>query len=147
MAENDRLDVPAPTIGPDDPLRVRVDPDGVVLALRNLIDNALKYSPESSTVKVSIDGEDGFAKISVRDHGVGLPKQERRQIFRKFARGASAQALNVKGTGIGLTMADEIVRAHQGRIDVESEPGRWSTFTIVLPLQLQAPRSAVGAGS
>ena len=72
--------------------------------------------------------------ISVRDGGIGIPLHERQKIFEKFRRGEQARTLGIKGTGIGLAMVDEIVRAHHGRVDVASQPGRGSMFTIVLPV-------------
>jgi two-component system phosphate regulon sensor histidine kinase PhoR len=71
--------------------------------------------------------------IRVRDDGFGIDPSEHRQIFRKFARGAAAREHGVKGTGIGLAMVKHIVDAHAGRVTVDSEPGRGSTFTIILP--------------
>ncbi len=99
------------------------------------MDNALKYSPESSIVRVSVKSHGAFVGICVEDEGAGIPKAEQRDVFRKFARGAAARALNVKGTGIGLTMADQIVKAHGGRLELVSEPGRGSRFTTLLPAQ------------
>jgi signal transduction histidine kinase len=119
---------------PPEPLPIHADRDALTLALRNLLDNAIKYSPEPATVRISVERQNGLARIAVADRGAGIPKEEQRQIFRKFARGASARKLNVKGTGIGLTMADHIVRAHGGRIELASEPGEGSTFTMVLPV-------------
>jgi two-component system phosphate regulon sensor histidine kinase PhoR len=69
----------------------------------------------------------------VHDRGIGIPSHERAKIFTKFHRGEQSRILGIKGTGIGLAMVDEIVRAHHGRVDVDSEPGQGSTFTIVLP--------------
>jgi signal transduction histidine kinase len=114
--------------------RVRVDREALSLALGNLLDNAIKYSPEASTVQVSLDAHDGMAGIAVLDAGPGIGEEEQRAVFRKFVRGAAARTLNVKGTGIGLTMADEIVRAHGGRLELASKPGQGSRFTILLPL-------------
>ena len=125
-----RLELRAPV----DQLRIRADRDALALAIRNLLDNALKYSPKSSTVRVCVESHDGLAGISVHDEGAGIPKQEQRDVFRKFVRGTSAKALNVNGTGIGLTMADQIVRAHGGRLELDSEPGQGSRFTILLPV-------------
>ena len=118
-----------------DPLPIRADREALALALRNLLDNAVKYSPEASTVSVSVDRQDGLAGISVQDQGAGIPKREQRDIFQKFVRGTSARTLNVKGTGIGLATADQIVKAHGGRLELASEPGSGSRFTILLPTE------------
>jgi two-component system phosphate regulon sensor histidine kinase PhoR len=116
------------------PAFVRADQEALALAIRNLLDNAMKYSPASSPVRVTVASQNGTVAVSVADHGAGIGAQERREIFRKFTRGAAARTLNVKGTGIGLTMADQIVKAHGGRLELESDPGFGSTFTIVLPV-------------
>jgi signal transduction histidine kinase len=113
---------------------VRADRDALALALRNLVDNAVKYSPEESTVRVSVQARGAFTRISVEDQGAGIPRDEQRKVFRKFVRGAAARTMNVKGTGLGLTMADQIVRAHGGRLELVSEPARGSRFTILLPV-------------
>jgi len=112
---------------------VRADREALGLALRNLVDNAMKYSPDSSSVRVAVTASNGTVAVSVEDHGPGVSADERRAIFRKFTRGAAARNLNVKGTGIGLTMANQIVKAHGGRLELDSEMGRGSTFTMVLP--------------
>lgn len=114
-------------------LVVRADREAIALALRNLVDNALKYSPESSPVAISVSGRGDLAGISVEDRGPGIAKEEQRAVFGKFVRGAAGRAGNVKGTGIGLTLAEHIVKAHGGWVEVASEPGRGSRFTILLP--------------
>jgi signal transduction histidine kinase len=73
--------------------------------------------------------------LRVRDRGLGIADDERAQVFQKFVRGASAREAGVKGTGIGLSMVDHIVRGHRGRVTVENGPGGGSTFTVVLPLE------------
>ena len=112
---------------------IRADREALTLALRNLVDNALKYSPDSSSIRVAVAATNGTVAVSVEDHGPGVSADERRAIFRKFTRGAAARSLNVKGTGIGLTMANQIVKAHGGRLELDSELGRGSIFTMVLP--------------
>ena len=116
-------------------LMIHVDRGALAVALRNLIDNAIKYSPASGDVRVSVKPEGRFVGISVDDEGPGVSKAETHEIFRKFTRGAAARAMNVKGTGIGLTLAAEIVHAHGGRLELTSEPGRGSRFTTLLPLR------------
>jgi signal transduction histidine kinase len=115
--------------------RIRADREALTRALRNLLDNAVKYSPASSTVRVLVESQAGHLAISVEDQGAGIPKHEQREIFRKFVRGTSSRTLNVKGSGIGLSMVDYIVKAHGGRVALVSELGRGSRFTILLPVQ------------
>jgi two-component system, OmpR family, phosphate regulon sensor histidine kinase PhoR len=114
-------------------LTVTGDREALMLAVRNLVDNAMKYSPGDAPVRLSVSHHDGTVAVSVQDRGAGISRDERAAIFAKFTRGHAARALNVKGTGIGLTMAKQIVKAHRGWLEVDSEPGRGSTFTIHLP--------------
>lgn len=112
---------------------IDADPEALSVALRNLVDNALKYSPDCPTVWVQWAAENSHVAIRVRDRGVGIPAFERRAIFQKFFRGTAAATANVKGSGVGLAMVRHIVAAHGGEISVVSEPGEGSTFTILLP--------------
>jgi signal transduction histidine kinase len=113
-----------------------VDDEALSRAVRNLLENAVKYSPDPNPIEVAVERRDPDVVISVTDRGIGIPPQERASIFSKFQRGEQARTRGIKGTGIGLAMVEEIVRAHRGRIEVASEVGRGSTFTIVLPQQL-----------
>src|SRR5262249_5158286 len=117
----------------DDPeAAVFGDADAITLALRNLVDNGLKYSPANECVEVSWNRKDGRVSISVTDHGPGIPKEEQEAVFQKFVRGRSAIQASIKGTGVGLAMVRHILTAHGGKIRLESEPGRGATFTIEL---------------
>ena len=119
------------TIDPKVP-PVRADGEALAQAVWNLLDNAIKYSPGRPAVWIEVAGEDGQATVRVRDEGPGILPGERKDLFREFTRGAAAHAAGVKGTGIGLAMVHHIVRAHRGRIRVDSTPGQGSTFTILL---------------
>jgi len=112
---------------------LRADAAALTHALWNLLDNAIKYSEKGSEVWVSVGGSEGGVTIAVRDHGIGIPPGERKEIFRKFIRGEKAKQLGIKGTGLGLAIVSHIVRAHGGAIELESEEGRGSTFRLVLP--------------
>ncbi len=112
---------------------IQADPEALSVALRNLIDNALKYSPDRPAVWVEWRRQGERLAIRVRDEGIGIPAAERKVIFEKFARGSAAAAANVRGTGVGLAMVRHIVAAHGGEIQLESEPGKGSTFTVLLP--------------
>jgi signal transduction histidine kinase len=112
---------------------VNVDADAFSRALWNLLDNAMKYSPASSTIEVGVRAAHGSVCIDVRDRGIGVGKEESRDIFRRFHRGAEARSRGIRGTGLGLAMVIEIMQAHGGRVDLESQPGQGSTFTLVFP--------------
>jgi signal transduction histidine kinase/tetratricopeptide (TPR) repeat protein len=114
---------------------VRADREALGLALRNLLDNAVKYSPDCRTVWVEMMHERDRLAIRVRDQGMGIPASEQKEIFKRFVRGTGSRTANIQGTGIGLAMARHIVEAHGGEILLESKPGRGSTFTILLPLE------------
>jgi len=102
----------------------------------NLLTNAVKYSPAETQVTVRARCEDGRLRISVEDQGIGMDKDELKKIFRKFYRTRRAEASGEKGTGIGLSIVEQIVAHHGGRIEVTSRPGRGSCFTLVLPAQV-----------
>ena len=114
---------------------IRADREALGRALWNLLDNAAKYSPESPLIRVDLACEDQRVAIQVRDRGQGIPVTEQKTIFDKFVRGATSKASSVEGAGIGLSMVHHIVRAHGGDVRLDSEPGRGSTFTILLPAE------------
>lgn len=116
------------------PATVQADEEALRRAVRNLLENAMKYSPECRTVWVDGEVKDHHVSISVRDRGMGIDPREQRAIFQKFVRGAAAKKAGIKGTGIGLSMVRQISEALGGEIQLESRPGSGSTFTIVLPL-------------
>ena len=113
---------------------IRADEAVLGRALWNLLDNAVKYSPGCKTIWVDGAVGENCLTLSVRDHGVGVPAGEQREIFRKFVRGSVPTGYAVKGTGLGLALVDQIVQAHGGKVRLESTVGEGSTFTIVLPL-------------
>jgi len=120
-------------VDPSEALRLRADRAALGHALWNLLDNAVKYSPEPRPVHMSVARHPRGIAISVSDEGLGVPVGERREIFRKFVRGRKASELGIKGTGLGLAMVSYIVEAHGGAIELESEEGKGSTFRLVLP--------------
>ena len=114
---------------------VSADRESITRAIWNLLDNAVKYSPVNRTVWVDVEREDGRLAIRVRDRGLGVTPEERKEIFRKFVRGSSAKQVEGKGTGIGLAMVQHIVQAHGGELKLESRPGEGRTFSILLPVR------------
>jgi signal transduction histidine kinase len=135
-----RLDIDVP----DAPLVVDGDRDRMSQVVGNLLSNAIKYSPEGGEIKITVRREGSDAVIAVSDQGVGIAPKDTERIFEKFFRTEEA-ARTVGGTGLGLAVAREIVTSHGGTLDVESEPGEGSTFSVTMPLQ--ARRAAVGGGS
>ena len=125
-----RIDFAVDSAGP---VLLKADADALAHALWNLLDNAVKYSPGRSAVHLSVGRNPNGIVISVKDEGLGIPARERRQIFRKFVRGQKASELGIKGTGLGLAIVSNIVAAHGGAVELESEEGRGSTFRIILP--------------
>jgi signal transduction histidine kinase len=115
------------------PCWIEADLEAISVALRNLLDNAVKYSPDQPTIWVECGLEQEKVAIRVRDRGLGITTSERRTIFRKFMRGSAAIAANVKGSGVGLATVSHIVAAHGGELVVASEIGRGSTFTMLFP--------------
>ena len=102
--------------------------------LVNLLQNALKYSPLGGQVVVRVEKAIGEGRLSVRDPGIGIPREEQPRLFERFFRAANVSTRNYSGLGIGLFVSDEIVRRHGGRFEVESAVGAGSTFTVFLPL-------------
>ena len=126
---------------PNDLPLVPLDHEQMEQVMTNLIDNALKYSATNSPVVISarMDESAAMLEIHVKDHGIGIPPQEREAVFDKFYRIQNLEfpwrmANTPAGTGLGLAICAEIVRGHGGRIWVESEPGRWSDFVFTLPV-------------
>jgi PAS domain S-box-containing protein len=112
---------------------VAVDPLKLRRVLSNLLDNASKYSPQGGTVVLRVEAGDGSLRISVSDQGLGIPLGEQGRIFEKFYRVDPQLARGVGGTGLGLYICRELVERMGGEIEVDSAPGRGSTFTVELP--------------
>jgi signal transduction histidine kinase len=115
--------------------KVNADPEALEQAVVNLLTNAIKYSGENRDIDLSLHREGDHAVIRVRDQGIGIALEEQSRIFESFYRAPLATERNVPGAGLGLTLADHIVKAHRGRIQVESLPGAGSTFSILLPIR------------
>ena len=102
-------------------------------AIYNLMTNAVKYSPADTEVWVTARQENGHVKVSVKDQGIGMDEQEQKKVFQKFYRTKRAEISGEAGTGIGLSIVDQIVTHHGGKMELTSAPGKGSCFTIVLP--------------
>jgi signal transduction histidine kinase len=112
---------------------VRADREALSRALWNLLENAGKYSDPGRPIRVFARRRGDSVQLGVGDEGAGIPPAERARIFQKFVRGSDAKRAGIRGVGIGLALVSRIVEAHGGSVQLESEPGRGSTFTLVLP--------------
>jgi PAS domain S-box-containing protein len=128
-----RLDAP-----PNGLPAVSVDAIKLRRVLQNLVDNAIKYSPEGGPVVVRVEAGDGRVRLQVNDAGLGIPPSEQERIFDKFYRADPLLARGVGGTGLGLYICRELVQRMGGEIELESEPGKGSTFTVALPVRAAA---------
>jgi two-component system, OmpR family, sensor kinase len=99
-----------------------------------LLDNAVKYSPPNSQIKVSLNQVNGWVSVRFTDQGLGIAAAHLPHIFERFYRAAGPDGAEARSGGLGLAIAQAIVRAHKGRIEVETQPGRGSAFTVILPL-------------
>jgi signal transduction histidine kinase len=113
---------------------VYADPLRLERILYNLLENAVKYSPQGGEIKVSVQPEEEQLVIGVSDQGVGISPADQAKLFAPFQRLEESRPGGVRGVGLGLLVCQRLVEAHGGRIWVESEPGRGSTFFFTLPL-------------
>jgi signal transduction histidine kinase len=136
---------------PDDPLPCWADRDRLAEVLENLLSNAAKYSPEGGAIRVSVQSEHEVVTVRVADRGIGIESADLARLFRPFSRVRNRRTAPIEGSGLGLYICERIVRAHGGRMWVESEPGSGSVFSFSLPLfgasaQTRPPLVLVAAG-
>jgi signal transduction histidine kinase len=127
------------------PVPVRIDAERVKTIVANLIGNAIKYSPAGGPIDCEVAARAGIARVSVKDTGVGIAKEDLPILFTRFGRVSTPQTNHLPGTGLGLYLGRQLARLHGGEITVESVPGKGSTFTLHLPLSAQ-PASVRPAG-
>jgi signal transduction histidine kinase len=114
------------------------DSDALKQAILNLLGNAVKYSGGARRIEMRTGSAANEAFVDIVDHGIGISPEDQARIFEKFHRVQSTETEGIAGTGLGLALALHVVEAHNGRIDVDSTPGRGSTFSVRIPLQGQA---------
>jgi signal transduction histidine kinase len=113
---------------------IHIDKDAMEQAIFNLLDNAIKFSPGTMKAEVTLERNHNAVIIKIKDQGLGIEDDEKDKIFEKFYRGNEAVKYSIKGTGLGLALVKYTVEAHNGHIDVESERGWNTVFTITLPI-------------
>ncbi len=123
---------------PTNPIpKVQIDPKALSMAIRNFIDNAIRYSLPGKKVLISLSTGMYYVMLFIKDSGIGIPKEEQKSIFSKFFRAKNAQLLRTEGSGLGLYLAKSIVEKHNGRVMFESKENQGSEFSIYLPLEEQ----------
>lgn len=132
QVDNSGFDVQT-NIQPDLP-PVLIDRDAMEQAISNLLDNAIKYSRDVKQLSITMERRGSDLSIEISDRGIGIPRAEQAKVFEKFYRVGNGLVHDVKGSGLGLSLVKHIVEAHNGTISVESEIGKGSRFTILLPL-------------
>ena len=120
--------------GSDAPIVIVGDSVRLEQVLHNLLDNAVKYSPEGGVITVCVEQRNAEAILRMSDQGIGIPEQARAQLFERFYRASNLDPRRMHGTGIGLSIVGEIVALHGGVVEVDSAEGHGSTFTVRLPL-------------
>lgn len=118
----------------DGEIYIKGDKNRLRQLMLNLVENALMYTPPSGRIELMLGKEDGNAKLSVKDNGIGIPEQDLPHIFDRFYRVDKTRSRKQGGTGLGLSICQSIVAAHNGKIEVQSEIEKGSTFTVLLPL-------------
>ena len=129
LAEQNRIDLEMVTI---EEVTVIGDKARLQQLFMNLIDNAIKYTSKGS-IHIIVKKDEGAALVKIKDTGIGIPEEERERIFKRFYRVDKSRSRETGGAGLGLSIAEWIVHAHHGRIEVKSEIGKGSTFTVHLP--------------
>ena len=120
-------------VGGDLPRRVHGDADQLTMALRNLIDNAVRYSPENTRIGIGLSSRDGIAQVIITDQGIGIAPENQERIFERFFRVDAARSRQTGGTGLGLSIVKHVIGNHGGELNVWSQRGKGSSFTIRLP--------------
>jgi two-component system phosphate regulon sensor histidine kinase PhoR len=118
-----------------DEIIINADDEAVERAITNLLTNAIKYSSPGSKTSVSVEKINGSARIEVKDEGKGISTEDLKNIFEPFRRAKSVETKNIEGTGLGLAIVKHIMDAHKGRIEVQSEPGKGSTFSLFFSVE------------
>ncbi len=126
---------------------LEIDQEALGQALLNVVNNAVKYSADEKHVELRLRREGARVTIAVSDHGIGIRKAEQDKIFEKFYRAEDSLVHETRGSGLGLSLVRHIMEAHGGAVELQSTPGKGSTFTLVLPLERDAARAPVTAAA
>jgi signal transduction histidine kinase len=115
--------------------KIAIDREKIYLALQNVVDNAIKYTPKGGNINISIDFNSENIEFRIQDSGIGIPESQKKKLFSKFFRSENAIKTEFSGSGLGLFIVKNIIEAHKGKIWFESQEGNGSTFFISLPIR------------
>lgn len=150
LAEGRRIRISSPLRGDGPPARVYGDGNLITTAVRNLVENAINYSEPDTTVAITVQTDGDLVSVVVKDQGSGIPRAEQDRIFERFYRVDAARSRSTGGTGLGLAIVKHVCANHGGEVQVWSEEGQGSTFTMRLPAadsRTAPPASPVAASS
>ena len=133
-AAEKRISIDAGGAPEGEPGTVLADHDALLIVVNNLVENAIKYTPEGGRVRVRTARSGMYMSLSVEDTGIGMTPEERGKVFDEFFRARNEHTANIPGTGLGLSLVKRLTELHQGKVEVISEPGKGSTFTVSLPV-------------
>jgi two-component system phosphate regulon sensor histidine kinase PhoR len=123
---------------------MNADREAITEALINILDNAVKYSASHKYIRIKTGQSENMNYVEVEDHGIGIEKHHHKKIFETFYRVSTGLTNNIKGSGLGLSLVSHIMEAHGGMIELESEPGRGSTFRLLFPIVHRADSAHKG---
>ena len=121
------------SLGHMESISIHGDRERLRRLLLNLVDNGMKYTPAGGQITLSLQKDRGWASLQIADTGLGIPNDEKEQVFQPFYRANEARKRGKEGVGLGLSIANSIAKAHEGKIDFESIPGHGTVFTVLLP--------------
>ncbi|OGF24875.1 hypothetical protein A2331_03355 [Candidatus Falkowbacteria bacterium RIFOXYB2_FULL_34_18] len=114
---------------------LNIDKEKMIIALQNLLDNAVKYTPYNGKIEITLSVAKDFIKLKILDNGVGIPKDDQKKIFTKFFRGANVMRMQTDGSGLGLFITRNIIRGHGGKLNFTSREGRGTEFILIIPIK------------
>jgi len=125
------------------PVVLDANADAMLSILGNLLSNAIRYTPAGGQVVIrqGVDGDEAW--VEVEDTGIGMTPETQARVFEKFYRAPEARNVDAKGLGLGLSLVQQLVQAHQGRVEIRSAPGKGTTMRVYLPLTHQDPEAAL----
>lgn len=122
-------------IKPKEKIETFLDKEKIKIVIQNILDNAVKYTPEGGKITISLNKKNKNLEIKVQDSGIGIPENEKGRLFNKFFRGTNAAKMNNDGSGLGLFIAKNIIDEHGGKIWFDSTEGQGSAFYFTLPIK------------